>query len=177
LFASFFIKTKFFKGQSFDMMETTTTLKQHRKMLKTVYAKLPLVYSCSGCSSVAQLANKLAVRLDREMLAEMSCIAGVGGNVKPLVKTAKSQRPIIALDGCPLQCVRHSLANHGIKADVHLDLSKYGIKKRFHEDATPEEETLAWNEVILPAVEKLHSNEHPEHYISEPQALQTQPCE
>ncbi|MFZ2289261.1 MAG: putative zinc-binding protein, partial [Halopseudomonas yangmingensis] len=26
---------------------------------------LPLIYSCSGCSNVAQLANTLAVRLDR----------------------------------------------------------------------------------------------------------------
>lgn len=46
----------------------------------------PLIYSCSGCSNVAQLANSLAVRIDRAGLAEMSCIAGVGGDVKPLVK-------------------------------------------------------------------------------------------
>ena len=26
---------------------------------------LPLVYSCSGCSSAAQMANHLALRLDR----------------------------------------------------------------------------------------------------------------
>ncbi|HAQ85985.1 MAG TPA: zinc-binding protein, partial [Pseudomonas sp.] len=43
--------------------------------------RLPLVYACSGCSNVAQLANTLAVRLDRAGLAEMSCIAGVGGRV------------------------------------------------------------------------------------------------
>lgn len=39
---------------------------------------LPIVYSCSGCSSAAQLANYLALRLDRSGSAEMSCIAGVG---------------------------------------------------------------------------------------------------
>ena len=54
---------------------------------------LPLVYSCSGCSSAAQMANQLAIRLDREGLAEMSCIAGVGGGVPGLVKTARSGRP------------------------------------------------------------------------------------
>ena len=42
---------------------------------------LPLVYSCSGCSSAAQMANHLALRLDRAGAAEMSCIAGVGGGV------------------------------------------------------------------------------------------------
>jgi len=35
-------------------------------------------------------------------MAEMSCIAGVGGDVPQLLKLAHSGRPIIALDGCPL---------------------------------------------------------------------------
>jgi uncharacterized metal-binding protein len=43
---------------------------------------IPLVYSCSGCSSAAQMANYLAIQMDRKNLAEMSCIAGVGGNAK-----------------------------------------------------------------------------------------------
>ena len=53
-------------------------------MGKKKYDELPLVYSCSGCSNIAQLANKVAVELDREHIAEMSCIAGVGGGVKSL---------------------------------------------------------------------------------------------
>ena len=32
----------------------------------------PLVYSCSGCSSAAQMANHLALRLDRAGVAEFS---------------------------------------------------------------------------------------------------------
>lgn len=47
--------------------------------------KLPLVYSCSGCSNIAQLANDVAVKMVWEGIAEMSCIAGVRGNVKPLI--------------------------------------------------------------------------------------------
>ena len=39
----------------------------------------PLVYSCSGCSNAAQMANQMALWLDCEGEAEMSCIAGVGG--------------------------------------------------------------------------------------------------
>lgn len=75
-----------------------------------------LVYSCSGCSSAAQLANHLAVRLDRNGDAEMSCIAGLGGHVKSLIRTAQnavaSGRPILDIDGCPLACVKKSLAQH-----------------------------------------------------------------
>ncbi len=99
--------------------------------------KLPLVYACSGASSAAQMANHLAVKLDRLRVAEMSCIAGVGGDVKPLVRTAKSGRPIIALDGCPLQCAGHILKRHGLKADQHYDLSKMGVSKKYHEDFDP----------------------------------------
>lgn len=94
----------------------------------------PLVYSCSGCSSAAQLANHVAVRMDRQGLAEMSCIAGVGGDVPSLVRTAKSGRHIIAIDGCVLACVRNTLARHDITPTVHYELSKLGIKKRYSTD-------------------------------------------
>lgn len=100
---------------------------------------IPLVYSCSGCSNVAQLANTLAVRLDRAGLAEMSCIAGVGGHVSALVNKANSGRPILAIDGCPLQCVKGCLAQHGVQATEHLVLSSLGLKKRYGEDCTAED--------------------------------------
>jgi hypothetical protein len=48
------------------------------------------------------------------IVAEMSCIAGVGGNVPALVRKAQSGRRILALDGCQLHCVKGCLAQHGI---------------------------------------------------------------
>lgn len=102
-------------------------------------SKRPLVYSCSGASSAAQMANHLAVRLDRLGVADMSCIAGVGGDVPPLVRTARSGRPIIALDGCPLQCVARILQRQGLKADRHHVLSDLGVEKHPHRDFDPAE--------------------------------------
>jgi uncharacterized metal-binding protein len=95
---------------------------------------LPLVYSCSGCSSAAQTANLIAIKMDREEIAEMSCIAGVGGDVKSLVKTAKSGRPIIAIDGCPLACTENCLARHEVQPTHHFDLSKFNVVKKKGED-------------------------------------------
>jgi uncharacterized metal-binding protein len=95
---------------------------------------LPLVYSCSGCSSAAQLTNALALRLDRDGEATMSCIAGVGGDVPNLVRLAASGRPIVALDGCALACVRGCLARHDITPDHHVLLHEYGVKKRYGQD-------------------------------------------
>lgn len=95
-------------------------------------AKKPytLVYSCSGCSDVAQLANEVALRLDHAGKAEMSCIAGVGGGVKALVRTAHSGRPIVAIDGCQLHCASHCLANAGVTPTEHVKLYEQGLRKR-----------------------------------------------
>lgn len=95
---------------------------------------LPLVYSCSGCSSAAQMANAVAVALDRRKFAEMSCIAGVGGDVAPLVDTATSGREIIAIDGCPLECARQCLNRHDVSPDHHYVLTEHGVDKEFHVD-------------------------------------------
>lgn len=94
----------------------------------------PLIYSCSGCSSAAQMANYIAVKLDRMGIADMSCIAGVGGGVKKLVRTALSGRKIIVLDGCPLACSRACLSHYEIVPDLHIDLSSLGVSKKEHED-------------------------------------------
>jgi uncharacterized metal-binding protein len=98
-----------------------------------------LVYACSGSSNVAQLANYLAVRLDRLGLAEMSCIVGVGGNVKPLVHKATRGLSIIAIDGCPLGCTEQVLRAKGIEPDVLVRLHERGLRKRQHTDFDTEE--------------------------------------
>lgn len=102
-------------------------------MKSSEYRALPLVYSCSGCSSAAQAANYIALKLDREGEAEMSCISGVGGNVPHLVNIARSGRPILALDGCALSCTLHCLAERGLSAHSHFQLQAHGVKKRYHD--------------------------------------------
>ena len=107
----------------------------------------PLVYSCSGCSSAAQMANHIALELDRAEVAEMSCIAGVGGDVPSLVKLAKSGRPVVAVDGCPLECVRNCLARHGVAPDLHVQLAEHGVRKRYHMQFDPAEAAVVAREV------------------------------
>lgn len=136
--------------------------------------KLPLVYACSGASSAAQMANHIAVKLDRLKVAEMSCIAGLGGDVKPLVKTALSGRPILALDGCPLQCAAKILARHGLRADKHLDLSELGVKKRKHEDFDPQEAARVLQQLLdapdFPPATKVNSDSTASLISSPPQS-------
>lgn len=108
---------------------------------------LPVVYACSGCSSAAQLANYVAICLDRSGAAEMSCISGVGGDVPSLVAVATSGRPVVAIDGCKLHCVKSCLARHGVEPRRHYTLTNLNIKKRFHMDFDESEAKRVFDQV------------------------------
>ncbi|WP_029005877.1 putative zinc-binding protein [Azorhizobium doebereinerae] len=108
----------------------------------------PLAYSCSGCSSAAQMANYVALCLDRAGDAEMSCIAGVGGDVPSLVRIATSGRPVVAIDGCQLRCVRQSLARHGVTPAVDVVLTDLGVKKRFHAEFDEDEAVRVYRSTV-----------------------------
>lgn len=113
----------------------------------------PLVYSCSGCSNVAQLANDVALELNARKIAQMSCIAGVGGKVKGLVKLAKSGRPIVALDGCKLHCVKACLAEVNVQPYIHLTFTDSGKKKGRYEISS-NREVSDWCEQVLQLLER-----------------------
>lgn len=102
------------------------------------------------------MANYVAVKVDRNGAAEMSCIAGVGGDVKSLVMKAKSNRPIVALDGCPLKCVENCLKRHGVTPNAHIVLSDYDISKKYHEDFNLDEANGIL-EIALAEIKKLVS--------------------
>ena len=54
-----------------------------------------VVYACSGCSDAGELADRIARRLAGAGVAEMSCLAGVGGRVKPLMNKAAGAEHIL----------------------------------------------------------------------------------
>lgn len=108
----------------------------------------PIIYSCSGCSNVAQLANDIAVKVNEENIAEMSCIVGVGGKVKPLLKKAQSGRPIILIDGCPLQCGKACLDNVDIVPDKHIILTDLKLKKKYNTKLNLEDEQAVYQHVV-----------------------------
>ena len=128
-----------------------TILVERNKTRQTV--ERPLVYSCSGCSSTAQLANSLAVRLDHNGEAQMSCIAGVGADLPNFVRQATSGRPILAIDGCKLQCVMNCLKRHEVAPDRYVQLQEQGVKKKYGEDAPREHEERLYPYMVALAAE------------------------
>lgn len=88
-----------------------------------------VVYACSGCSDAGEIADRVARQLSREGAAKMSCLAGIGGRVKHLMSTAEKAERILVVDGCPLNCARHTLELAGFKKFDHLELHRIGIRK------------------------------------------------
>ena len=97
---------------------------------------------------MAQLANDIAIKINTDGIAEMSCIAGVGGKVKSLVKKARSNRPIIVIDGCPLQCAKECLKNIDIEPNEHIILTDYDLKKKYNTRLKLEDETDIYEHVL-----------------------------
>ena len=88
-----------------------------------------VVYACSGCSDAGEIADRIARQLTREGVAQMSCLAGIGGRVKSLLLNAENAERILVVDGCPLNCARNTLELAGFKKFDHLELHKLGIRK------------------------------------------------
>jgi uncharacterized metal-binding protein len=109
--------------------------------------KKPIVYSCSGCSNLARMAYDIALNLDNNDVAEMSCVSGVIGKVGPVQQLGESGRPIIAIDGCSLGCTKSCLDASDIKVDHYFDISEYGFEKRSKWDDSLTENAIAMKKI------------------------------
>ena len=73
-----------------------------------------MILACSGGSNVGQLSNRAAVELTQEGFGKMYCLAGIGGQLKGFVQSAKDVPVIAAIDGCAVGCAKAILKNADI---------------------------------------------------------------
>lgn len=116
----------------------------------------PIVYSCSGCSNLAQMAHDIALNINRDGIAEASCISGVIGKVLPIVEMARG-RKIIAIDGCSLACTKACLDACELDAEHHFDISQFGFEKRDIEEYSINESCVALKKVYEKLMESGYS--------------------
>jgi uncharacterized metal-binding protein len=90
-----------------------------------------VIYACSVGSNVGQLANEAAKMLVGWKAGAMSCAVGLGAHASGLVESGKAARVTVALDGCPVQCVRKAMEHVGIKPRIHVVITDLGIKKNY----------------------------------------------
>ncbi len=88
-----------------------------------------LIFCCSGASNVGALSYLTAMRLAQEGSGNFSCIAGIGGNIPPMIRAAKDAQERIVIDGCPTGCARRIMDSNLIPIDRYVIVTELGIKK------------------------------------------------
>lgn len=88
-----------------------------------------LVFACCGSADVGAIADLAARELNRTGAGKMFCTVGLGGRVPAIMATTAAAASILAIDGCPLQCVKCALEQAGFSACNHLKLWEMGLKK------------------------------------------------
>jgi len=88
-----------------------------------------LIFACSGAADVGAVADQAARKLTKDGAGKMYCLAGIGGRVSGIMATTESAAMILAIDGCPVNCVKSSLDQAGFKKYEHLQLADLGMEK------------------------------------------------
>ena len=88
-----------------------------------------LIFPCSGAADVGELADRAARRLSQEGAGKMYCLAGVGGHIEDMLLNVQAAGKILAIDGCPQDCARQTLAHAGFTDVAHLRLADMGLQK------------------------------------------------
>ncbi len=88
-----------------------------------------LIFACSGAADVGEIADQAARKLTRDGKGRMFCTAGLGGRISGILKTTEAAEGVLAVDGCPLNCVKSSLEQAGFTGFRHLQLADLGLEK------------------------------------------------
>ena len=99
------------------------------------------VVACSGGSNVGQIANDAAIQLAKEKAASFFCLAGVGGHIGGIVKSAKEAGLMIAIDGCSVQCAAKTLQHQDIEPAIQIVVTELGVEKS--PDLDPDEKACS----------------------------------
>jgi uncharacterized metal-binding protein len=88
-----------------------------------------LIFACSGAADVGAITDQAARQLSKEGIGKMFCTVGIGGRISGIMKTTESADKILAIDGCPLNCVKSCLEQAGFNEFLHLQAAELGLKK------------------------------------------------
>jgi uncharacterized metal-binding protein len=88
-----------------------------------------LIFACSGAADVGAVADQAARKLTRDGAGKMFCLAGIAGRIPGIMKSTEAAEAILAIDGCPLSCVKATFENAGFTNFKHLQVADLGMAK------------------------------------------------
>ncbi len=108
---------------------------------------IPLVFACSGCSHLATMANDIALTLDSDGIAEMSCVSWLMAASEEKIKAKSFGRKVILIEGCGDSCSRDCLTKAGVNVDAHFNISDLGFIARSASDGSLQENSIAMSHI------------------------------
>lgn len=87
-----------------------------------------LIYACSGCADVGEVADKVARSINKQGQAKMSCLAGIGAGLSAFIESAKGACGNVTVDGCPIACAKNTLEKAGVVPKSFI-LTELGLTK------------------------------------------------
>jgi uncharacterized metal-binding protein len=103
----------------------------------------PLVFCCSGCSHLATMAHDIALTMDSDGIAEMSCVSWLNAATDGQVKAKTQGRKIILLEGCRETCNRELFQKLNLTVDVYINFADFGFMPRSASDGSLQENSIA----------------------------------
>jgi len=94
---------------------------------------------CAGGSNCGQITNRVAVKLDKEGVGRIYCLAGIGAHVDGMVESARGAKRIVALDGCHVACAKKVIEHAGLTVTDWICATDEGIDKNRQFKLAPEE--------------------------------------
>ena len=88
-----------------------------------------LIFACSGAADVGEIADHAARKMSKNGTGKMFCLAGIGGRISGIMKSAEAASDILAIDGCPLNCAKNTLAQAGFNNFRHLQIADLRLEK------------------------------------------------
>ncbi len=86
--------------------------------------------SCSGASNTGCYADRVSRILTESGQTDMICLPKIAINDQKLIEKCKNSKDkIVVIDGCPLNCAKKILEEHGITNFIHINVTEFGIIK------------------------------------------------
>ncbi len=87
-----------------------------------------LVYACSGAANTGLLADQVMRTLNREGVANSTCLAAMGADLSGFLESARNATRNIVIDGCKVACGKRILEKNGIPFQ-HYVMTDFGVEK------------------------------------------------
>jgi len=87
-----------------------------------------LVYACSGAANTGLLADQVMRTLNREGVADSTCLAAMGADLSGFLESARNATRNIVLDGCKVSCGKRIFEKNGIPFTQFI-MTDFGVEK------------------------------------------------